>query len=85
MGRRNFEIAEDLYELENYSPITGDHFVWEINGVNGNIFKRVIRKNYRKINFLSEHKKNRPKQDGFFSKNKLKVICFVIFSSYFSR
>jgi transposase len=31
----------------SYSPITGDSFVWEINGVDGNIFKAYLEEFYR--------------------------------------
>ncbi|SHM71721.1 hypothetical protein SAMN05444267_10803 [Chryseobacterium polytrichastri] len=33
---------ENTYLRGSYSPITGDQFVWEINGVNRNIFKEYL-------------------------------------------
>lgn len=33
---------ENTYLWGSYSPITGDQFVWEVNGVNGNIFKGYL-------------------------------------------
>lgn len=33
---------ENTYLWGSYSPITGDQFVWEINGVDGKIFKEYL-------------------------------------------